>query len=28
VTFAFGVTKAPDILSGFAGHGVRKALIQ
>jgi hypothetical protein len=29
VTFAFGVTKGPDILSGLAGHGaIRKALIQ
>jgi hypothetical protein len=28
VTFAFGVTKAPDILSGLRAHAIRKALVQ
>jgi hypothetical protein len=28
VTFAFGVTKGPDILSGLSSHGIRKALVQ
>jgi len=28
VTFAFGVTKGPDILSGLSSHGLRSALVQ